>query len=830
MPSPILQDLWPNAPAPFAWRELVLAPLLPVALGVALGLVCDRYLSVPMWMVLACSIGSILLWTMRRVSGGSLLLGIVLGSIYHHSYCHVFAPQDLSQLVSSRPLLVHLRGMVTSRPISLPASVDPLRNRPREAATILRVRVDQLASPRGWQPVQGIITIWTSQLTQSIKVNQPIEVKGWLRAPRSATNPGELDPAQRSRDQRLSGELQVPDASSIVLAPVPRAFSITSLLDRLQGWGEQTLEHYLPQEQAGIARALLLGDTTAMRREEWQPYRHTGTIHILAISGQHLVVLGLFVAAGLRTFGFARGRVAIVVALVMLGYALLTGGRPAGMRAAIMGMVASGAILLRSPTSLPNSLALAWIIVILQQPTAAFTTGCQFSFVATILLVLCAQWGRWRPVDPRSSIIGWEHSGWQRKGIALLANARRAWLINALMVACLTPLIAYHTGLITPAALLIGPLAVLLSSIALISGFLCLMSSLLLPGLAEILASATATTLQVCHIIVTQVQDWPGAFFYIGWLPTWWVLGFYALLAVWTIWLRERLERSIFRLIIMAWLCLLGLFAWLVVDPDHELRVSFLAVGHGLCVVVESPDGRTLLYDAGTIHGPEVGRNIIAPYLRVRGIRRIDEIFVSHADLDHINGLPELMGRFPIGQITVAAGFSDKQSAAATLVRFRLEQAGIPIRQAHAGDRFQAGSLTLDVLHPPRRAVPGNANANSMVLLLRHADHEILLTGDVEGKGFARLRQLQLDGVDVLLLPHHGSPTASPEFWLRRLRPQLGIISRGHQRWLSAQPSPFERLGIRLLTTDEQGTITIYSQPGQLRVRTFLTRPTFQSR
>ena len=74
-----------------------------------------------------------------------------------------------------------------------------------------------------------------------------------------------------------------------------------------------------------------------------------------------------------------------------------------------------------------------------------------------------------------------------------------------------------------------------------------------------------------------------------------------------------------------------------------------LPVGHGGCTVLETPDGRTLLYDAGALAGPEVTRRQIAPFLWSRGIRRIDEVILSHADLDHFNGLPSLLDRFAIG-------------------------------------------------------------------------------------------------------------------------------------------------------------------------------------
>src|SRR5438128_7169068 len=104
--------------------------------------------------------------------------------------------------------------------------------------------------------------------------------------------------------------------------------------------------------------------------------------------------------------------------------------------------------------------------------------------------------------------------------------------------------------------------------------------------------------------------------------------------------------------------CVLALLVWLTVGLANsaarpradELRCTFLAVGHGGCVVLETADGRTLLYDVGSLGGPEMTRRHLAPFLWQRGIRRIDEVFLSHADLDHFNGLTALLERFALGQ------------------------------------------------------------------------------------------------------------------------------------------------------------------------------------
>src|SRR6202041_2214579 len=106
-----------------------------------------------------------------------------------------------------------------------------------------------------------------------------------------------------------------------------------------------------------------------------------------------------------------------------------------------------------------------------------------------------------------------------------------------------------------------------------------------------------------------------------------------------------------------------------------------------------APDGRTFLYDAGALGGPDVTARQIAPFLWHRGIRRLDEVFLSHADLDHFNGIPALLDRFAVGQVTCTPTFADKTTAGVRLTLETLDQHGVPLRVVRAGDRLSAGGL-----------------------------------------------------------------------------------------------------------------------------------------
>jgi competence protein ComEC len=198
----------------------------------------------------------------------------------------------------------------------------------------------------------------------------------------------------------------------------------------------------------------------------------------------------------------------------------------------------------------------------------------------------------------------------------------------------------------------------------------------------------------------------------------------------------------------VAWLAV-GLVAGATRPAPGDLRCTFLAVGHGSCVVLETPDGRTLVYDAGAMAGPEVTRRQIAPFLWHRGIRRIDELILSHADLDHFNGVPDLLERFAVGSVLLTPSFADRDSPGALYTLEALKRRKIPGRVVHAGNRLTAGEVTLDVLHPPPKGPDGPENVRSLVLLVRHEANRLLLTGDLEGAGLDRVLEGPPLPVDV---------------------------------------------------------------------------------
>ncbi|MCE9530475.1 MAG: MBL fold metallo-hydrolase, partial [Planctomycetes bacterium] len=409
------------------------------------------------------------------------------------------------------------------------------------------------------------------------------------------------------------------------------------------------------------------------------------------------------------------------------------------------------------------------------------------------------------------------------------------YLLTLILMLCSAPLILYWQNVVSPAGVLIGPPAIVLTSIALISGFLFLITWPIGGGLSWPFAWLTDQSISVCEWFVRGADRLPGACWYLPSPPIWWLIGFYTILIGALAGVRlgpiktslgsrftPLVRPSVPAILLGAWTSL-GLLVGAWKPASDELHVHFLAVGHGGCVVIVTPERRVLLYDAGSLSGPEVTRRHIAPFLWSLGVSRVDELFVSHGDLDHFNGLPALADRFAIGQVTLTPSFEQRHAPGVQHVMNDLRRRQIAIRETWADDQFRSGDVQFRVLHPPTQGPDGPENARSLVMLIEHAGHRILLTGDLEKKGLDWVLELPPQPVDVLMAPHHGSRTANTEKLVTWASPRLAIASDGPKQAGTKEEDIYTKKKIPYWITWPHGMITLRSHRTGLIAESFRT-------
>jgi len=623
-----------------------------------------------------------------------------------------------------------------------------------------------------------------------------------LERARPATKPGGADARRRLARRGVRRIARLEDHALTRIAPVPHGPEAE--LERLRrAIGSRLDPEHAPGTRGGVLlRALATADTSRLDESLRAVFAASGTTHLLSVSGTHVTFVVWLAATGV-TFALRRaswlplvraaGSLGLAIGVATgLGYAALCGLGPPALRAAAMAFAAGVALLGGRTGAAWNALALALLIVLALDPAALFEASLQLSFTAVAGLLL------WRP--PPGFLRGSLHvslaAGLATAPLAASIGAPlpAGWLLaNALAV-------PYFTALVVPLALasgLLGDSASWLLALARGSAELGLR---LLERCAspDLLAGAGDP---VALALGLAALGFGGRAFALG---------------------RRGPALALFALATFAAAGALRVENRSAAEPS----LLFLDVGHGDAILLRA--GRhAWLVDAGTrFAGFDAGRGIVLPALRAEGIRRLDALVLTHADLDHVGGAAAVLDALPVAELWVTA----QTLGAPVLRRLRglAARRGVALRIVAAGTIGAAAGLSLHALWPPAGLVASGTNAGSLVLRVEAAEACALLMGDAPA-AVERELALQPKPCSVLKLGHHGSATSSDPRFLDAFAPEIAIASAG-RRPRSPLPNPRvrERLAVRsisLWTTRSYGAIAVrLGRPGP-RVDPFLTRP-----
>jgi competence protein ComEC len=366
--------------------------------------------------------------------------------------------------------------------------------------------------------------------------------------------------------------------------------------------------------------------------------------------------------------------------------------------------------------------------------------------------------------------------------------------------------------LIVPALTLLLPAALLTMAALLIS-----------PHIAWLPAAVTAAMLHAVLAIVRFCSAWRMSEWRLPEPTLAAALACLALLtlAVWVVRIRSRFALPLAAAALSAAM-ICALAPHTISRRSGELEISALDVGQGDSIFVVSPDGHTMLVDAGGPTGGsthqgnfDIGEDVVSPYLWSRHVHRLDVVALTHAHSDHMGGMPAVLRNFRprelwVGRNPPIDAYRQLLSEAASL--------GIQVRSFSAGDTMPFGPATVRVLSPAPRYQPGSAatNDDSLVLHLSYAGHSALLEGDAEAPSEAAMLSLPPGDLasDLLKIGHHGSKTSTIPPFLARVAPHLAVISVGpfngyhHPRWETLDK--LENEGARTWRTDMLGISTFY--------------------
>ncbi|QHS53791.1 ComEC/Rec2 family competence protein [Edaphobacter sp. 12200R-103] len=612
----------------------------------------------------------------------------------------------------------------------------------------------------------------------------------------------------------------------------------------------------LTEDDAGMLNAMLFGDRTRLDHVLRLGFERTGTFHLFVVSGMHVALLAGLVYWLAQRLRLRRWLATLITLTLMTFYALLTGFGAPVQRALFMTAVFLVARLLSREGGVLNALGAAALAELVWAPSSLFEASFQMTFLAIVAIAGIAvpigeqtflPYARaarrlgdlWMdPVLPprvaqfrvmlrmwTEAVVGiagrWARNVPVRMVRALLVAMELALIgLVAEMVMALPMAVYFHRATLfaLPSNMLTVPLISLLAPAAMIT--FC--ASLLGTWMAVVPAAVTALLLHGIVWTIGWVSQVRAADLRVP-APAWWICALAVLCWAFCCWAARRSRTWTW---VAAAILPLVLAAALWPEPalvqKDALEVTALDVGQGDSLLVVSPQGETMLVDAGgpvggvrevasATSGFDVGEEVVSPYLWSRRIRRLDVLVLSHAHSDHMGGMPAVMQNFRPRELWVA---TDPNSEAYRSLLQEATALGVRVRHLRAGDNVQWAGAELKVLAPERSYRNGGepSNDDSLVMRLEYGRSSVLLEGDAEAASEQAMLARGLVPVTLLKVGHHGSRTSTTADFLNALTPKDAVISVGRNNHFGhPRPEIISRIadeGTRLFRTDEFGLTT----------------------
>ena len=549
---------------------------------------------------------------------------------------------------------------------------------------------------------------------------------------------------------------------------------------------------------AGLMQGMVLGDYRLLNARDLKAFRLTGLIHLCAASGLNLAILAGFIVWLGRRAHLSMRLILVLQVPILITYALAVGLSTPIIRATAVALLAAAAHFLGRDFDLLPAMGAAALMLLWSDPGAAAGVSFQLCFAAALGMVTL-----YRPL-----------CGLMRAGSSKVMGLLAASLAAQLAVG---PILLYNFGevsLLAPLSnLLVLPLVPAVMALAMLSSLLGVVGLPLAGVLMQAAGYLSRAILTVAHILSSP--GW-AALRIFPFTPLWMAVYYPALLAALLAQGRwRRLGRVIITLLIAAAMLFAMAPRVTSLGADTGVCITFIDVGQGDAILLQSPSGTTVLIDGGMEE-----RTLMAD-LRSRGVHYIDAVVVSHTDADHIGGLEGALENCEVEMLVHPDTSSTGQAGRLLALA---EEMGVEVRSMRAGDRLDLEDLQLTAYGPPQD-IPEGASINEYSLVLRAegAGFSLLLSGDVEEEGEGMLMDcaVELDS-DILKVPHHGGFSDSNEEFFSCVNPEIAVISVGDENPYGhpsrATIAALERGGCAVYRTDERGDIVIHVVQGGYRV------------
>ena len=585
-------------------------------------------------------------------------------------------------------------------------------------------------------------------------------------------------------------------------------------------WIKGRFEEYLEPAETGLLLGLLAGDRSGIPEALRNDFQRSGLVHVLAISGFHVVLLAGMLMVFLKATRLPHKAASIIAIILLAIYVPVTGGSPAVQRAVLMFAVPQIGLLFERPANTLNSLGVALLFILLPKPSELWNPGFQLSAAATAGILIGNTYNPLKNLpESLQRCKAWKFI----EGFAVSPT-----YVTLCATLATSPFLIHHFKTLSPFAWLGNIFIVPAISWGMQAGLFALLSPI--DFLRETFCDAASFFLRLASLLTRMLSDSSQASVTVGPLGPSVLLLLSCLFLVFPLYRKNSVARAfcVFCLLLFS-----GIFCFQgyerLFKPTWSMTV--IDVGQGDSILLRTPGNRYILVDAGDKDRNDSGKDIIVPFLHHIGVQHLDALVITHAHKDHFGGAASILRMFPVKEVWTNECSHTVDGAEWRDVVEEAVERKIPVREIRRGFIWRENFFELQAVHPKKLSDASkechDLNEASITLRASGLGHSAIVTGDLTVPGEKTiLGSRAYIKSDILKLGHHGSKTSSSGNFLTAVGPQVAIISSGRRNKFrhphKQVTDRLDSLQIPYLNTAKNGTVTVTFSEDSVNVETML--------
>jgi len=641
---------------------------------------------------------------------------------------------------------------------------------------------------------------------KDLKYGDIIKIKGKYKAPDIQRNYGGFSYREYLKTLNIYGNVT---AERIEVIEKSKKNDISFFIHQIKENVKLNAKKYLDEETYSIYLGLILGDTSYIEDDTKEEFRNSNMSHILAVSGMHItyIVLGIVLFLS-KLSGKKIAKILSIIVLVF--YITITGFSPSIIRACSTAIIMLVGGIINRKSDVWTSMSISLFIILIHNPFLITNIGLQFSYMGTLGIIILNK----NVMKILTSKKNTDKHKIRKFKIhktkfneKFISKFKEIIAVSISAQIFILPLTIFHFNTIGLYFLITNLLLSLIIGPVIILGFLFLTLLILNLSILNIFSFPIKWGIKII-LFITQIGNFPYSKIYVA-TPKVFVLIIYFVFVIvlnyiytactnksptnsnlrvkYMLQLLKYNIRKYSKKIISFVILIIFLSIFVVLFIQKSLKIHFVDVGQGDCCFIETPGNKTILIDGGgsELGSYDVGKNTLLPYILDRGYTKIDYIFISHFDTDHVQGLLTILKELQVENVIIAKQKEESQNYKKFIEIVNSGKLKVDI--VKKGDRVKIeDDLYFDIIWPnTQNLINENAlNNNSMMCKLIYKDFSMVFTGDIEEIAEKKILQeyknnLRMLNSTILKIAHHGSKTSSMQEFLEAVKPKIVLIGVG---------------------------------------------------